>query len=143
MPTVYREGNAGPCVLDAEPNDSMLNAPVIVRNDSATGSLDTAAGDYEDWYQFTANTGDQITVTVKWGPTAGSNWLFADLTDAGGQVLQSAGDSGSPKTITIIAPVSGTYYVHLMPAGGLIGYNVSVNVGDANGACSVQVLPGF
>ena len=124
----YRLGSNSPCVTDAEPNDIMSQANLISGNTTTMGLLD-AEQDGEDWYRFTANSGDQITVSVNWNSQAPAT-LIAEVTNAAG-VLAVASEPGTPKTITIAAPETGTFYVHLMAlSGSRIGYALSVTVRD-------------
>jgi hypothetical protein len=141
-PVVYRLGSNSPCVSDPEPNDSMSQATLISGNSTTIGMLDSAT-DMEDWYSFTANAGETIKMTVNWSPTVAPNWIDVALTDMGGIVLAVAPESGSPKTITTLAPLSGIYHVHLAAlSGSHIGYNLSVKVGTGGGACADPVSPG-
>ncbi len=138
---VYRLGSASPCVSDAEPNNYLAEATLVSGN-STTMGMAQDPGDLEDWYKFTANAGDPITVTVNWAPTASPNTLVVDLMDQYGGWLAGA-QPGSPKTITYTAIYSGTYHVHLMAMpGSRIGYTLTLKVGIGGGACADPVSPG-
>ena len=106
--TIYRLGNSSPCVTDAEPNNMLPEATLVSGNTTTMGMVQNP-GDSEDWYKFTANTGDQITVTVNWAPTVAPNMLLVDLMNKDGGWLANAPEPGSPKTITYTATYSGPY----------------------------------
>ena len=134
---IYRSGAKAPCVTDVEPNnyDPML----ITRNTPTTGMLNPWT-DPSDTYQFTANAGDRIQVTVNWAPTDEPNMLNVSL--ARGTDFWQASEPGSPKTITTIAPATGTYVLHLDAyMGETITYTVLVEVNSSTG-CSDQVSSG-
>jgi tartrate dehydratase beta subunit/fumarate hydratase class I family protein len=140
--TAYRLGNASPCVSDTEPNNFLPEATLVSGNTTTMGMVQDP-GDWEDWYKFTANAGDPITVTVNWAPTVSPNMLMVELMDQYGGWLAGAFEQGSPKTITYTAMYSGTYHVHLMAMpGSRVGYTVTLKVGIGGGTCADRVSPG-
>ncbi len=139
--TVYRLGNASPCVSDTEPNNYLPEATLVSGNSTTMGMVQDP-GDMEDWYKFTANAGDPITITVNWAPTVSPNMIMVDLMDQNGGWLAGASEPGSPKTITYIAAYSGTYHVHLMAMpGSRVGYTLTLKVGIGGGTCADLVAP--
>ena len=125
---VYRLGSNSPCGNETEPNNGQVEATTIPGNGTLkTGSVNSGT-DMEDWYSFTANAGDQINISVSWDQTSGN--MGVDLTDGSSTVLATAGQSGTPKTISYTATYNGTHYVRLTAIGGRTGYALSVNVLD-------------
>jgi hypothetical protein len=116
-------------VSDPEPNNFLPEATLISGNSKTMGMVQDP-GDWEDWYKFTANAGDQIKVTVNWAPTIFPNMVLVDLMDQYGGWLANAPETVSPKTITYTAMYTGTYHVHLQTMAGRIGYNLALKVID-------------
>ena len=133
--TIYRLGNSSPCLADTEPND-FLHPTLVSANTTTMGTLQTP-GDPEDWYQFMANAGDDILVTVHWAPTEEPNLLMMDLLDRNSTWVSGAPGTGSPKSMIYKAPYSGTYYVRLLiMSGSKIAYTLRLEVGPGGGTCA-------
>ena len=101
--TIYRLGNASPCVTDTEPNNMLPEATIVSGSTTTTGMVQDS-GDPEDWYRFTANMGDQITVTVNWAPTESPNVLMMDLYDRAGVLLTGAPEQLQPQDHDLHGP---------------------------------------
>lgn len=123
---VYRWGENTPCSKETEPNNTSTEASPLAYAAGMPGTLDSTA-DAEDWYMVTANAGDQIIVSIHWN-SALPNQLNLALLDSSLLVLASDSSGDTPKTITVSAPYTGTYYIQLAAPDGGFGYAVSVDV---------------
>jgi hypothetical protein len=95
-------------------------------------------GDPGDWYKFTAAAGETIRLNVNSLPTSLSGGFLVELNEAAG-VLAVAQETGTLKTITVVANGSGVYYVHITALPGIqVGYALSLDILPA-----ASVLFGF
>jgi len=121
----YTLAAASGTALDAEPNNTFAAAQPL-EGSRALGAI--AALD-EDWFQFTANAGEAITLTTATpgdGPGEFSNWLDPqiELYSPSNVLLgaddNSAGD-GRNARLTRTAGVSGNYRARVRGVGGTTG----------------------
>lgn len=112
--------------LDAEPNDTTAQAPVV----PTTGALTpgTICGGNTDHFRFTATAGDNVEVAAVAGEGSGTPTV-AILSSAGAVLA-----SGNPATLAS-AP-GGTLYARVTASGGDVGYSLRVTVSSSPPVCT-------
>ncbi|HAK61279.1 MAG TPA: hypothetical protein DCO77_13020 [Nitrospiraceae bacterium] len=124
---VYQTKSNTPCSKETEPNNTSAEASPIAYAAGMPGTLDAVA-DAEDWYTVTAQAGEIIAVSVHWNALS-RNQLNLSLLDSSLLVLASDSSGETPKTMTVSAPYTGTYYIQLTAPEGSFGYAISADVG--------------
>jgi hypothetical protein len=110
--------------LDAEPNDTTAQAPVIAGDDALhTGSI---CGADVDLYKFTSAAGDDIEVVAVAGDGAGT--LAVAVLNGAGNVVAT----GNPATLTDVA--AGAFFARVT-ASDDVTYSVRVHASSATPPC--------
>jgi hypothetical protein len=95
-----------------EPNEDSGNATALTDEQEVDGTL--TIGD-ADWFRFTADSGDNITLTTYASGGTG-NATNVVLRHQNGSAVASLSDlGGQQRTLTHVANDSGTYYVEVVP----------------------------
>ncbi|MEA3203441.1 MAG: hypothetical protein QOI63_1116, partial [Thermoplasmata archaeon] len=91
------------------------------------------AGDNMDWYQFYANTGDQISASMT--PATGANFDLCLNTPAGGTVVCSSNTGSATDSVTYTATSSGYWKLDTYITSGTGTYTLSVSIVPAQNDC--------
>ena len=117
----------------------------------ATDSNGLATDADQDWFEFSADAGQVLSVSVVAGDGSALSRPMVEVLDAQGNPL-ALGDGletdDGRATASFIAPQNGIYYARVIDGAGAIGnYQISVSVGDlsdedSDGALTLVFLDG-
>jgi|GEM_PF-5345983 len=111
---------------DTEPNDSFAQAEQLTLSGgtvTVTGTLET---NNDDYYKFSANAGEYITVTLSFNA---ANDFDLSLYDPSQSEIDYAWTSGVPEVCEAEAETTGTYYVGVFQWSGSGSYTLTVTLG--------------
>ena len=117
---------ANVATAEQEPNDARVDATVVQKNTSITGTLDIGE---VDWYAVDVSTGEQLTVEYTTQDDAGVAVvaIYGDGGDFADQVYASA---KAPVKLTETTTTDGQYYIQVVDVeDGSGDYTLTVNSG--------------
>jgi hypothetical protein len=117
---------------EEEPNNGREEAQEIETGEEVSG--ETTSGSGSDYYAFTAEGGDIITVSAYASADNGADTQVELLRADGTQVANTPNLAGERATMGTTAPYTGTYYVRLVPyfsaTGASYNFTVETTTGD-------------
>ena len=113
--------SANPIQNDPISNNSFLNAPSFLQNDSITGHIAyrSNGGSYDNWdyYSFYSNGDYSITISLNNNNNA-YNYIYLYDTDTTTQLGSTSGSAQNGISFTVNGLAAGTYYIAVYAAGG-------------------------